>query len=110
MKRQPLYRQGDVLCIPIDAIPTDKKLVPLDPKARVTLALGEATGHHHTLSEGSVEGWSNGIEALAEYFEVTSREAVLTHQEHDAITLPKGVYERVIQTEYTPEKIVRVAD
>jgi hypothetical protein len=32
------------------------------------------------------------------------------HQEHEAIVIPPGKYRSVIQSEYTPQEIKRVAD
>jgi hypothetical protein len=99
-----MYRQGDVLIIPVDNIPNH-----LVKTKRVTLALGEVTGHHHSISYGAV-GYSNNENSLSDYFEVEEESANLTHQEHDTITLPKGKYRKVIQVEYTPQEIRNVAD
>lgn len=98
------YRQGDVLIMPVKNIPNELKVTK-----RVTLALGEATGHHHSISNGAV-GFADHEDNLADYFEVTSQSADLTHQEHGTITLPKGKYRKVIQVQYTPQAIVNVAD
>ena len=104
MKKSPIYRQGDVLIMPVKNIPNG-----LVQTKRVTLALGEVTGHHHSIAEGAV-GFADDETALADYFEVTDESASLTHQEHDTVTLPKGKYRKVIQVEYTPEEIRNVAD
>ena len=101
---QITYRQGDVLIVPIKNIPSGKKVT-----RKVTLALGEVTGHHHTIECGAV-GYADDEANLAEYFEVNSDTAELTHQEHDTIVIPKGKYRSVIQSEYTPEAIRNVAD
>jgi hypothetical protein len=102
--KKSVYRQGDVLILPINEIPNN-----LNRTKRVTLALGEVTGHHHSISDGAV-GYADDSDALADYFEVNDESADLTHQEHDTITLPKGKYRKVIQVEYTPEAIRNVAD
>jgi len=104
MKNMKLYRQGDVLIMPVKNIPQNLKRTK-----RVTLALGEVTGHHHSIASGAV-GFADDETGLADYFEVTGESADLTHQEHDTITLPKGKYRKVIQVEYTPEAIRNVAD
>jgi hypothetical protein len=104
MKNIKLYRQGDVLIMPVKNIPQNLKRTK-----RVTLALGEVTGHHHSISSGAV-GFAEDETALADYFEITDESANLTHQEHDTITLPKGKYRKTIQVEYTPEAIRNVAD
>lgn len=104
MKKTKTYRQGDVLILPVDNIPTSLKKTN-----RVTLALGEVTGHHHSISNGAV-GYADDVNGLSEYFEVIDDSANLTHQEHDTISFPKGKYKRVIQVEYTPQQIRNVAD
>jgi hypothetical protein len=102
-KKQKPCRQGDVLVLPIDSFPEG-----LVRTKKVTLALGEVTGHHHTIHNGAI-GYADEEDQLAEYFEVFEN-AELTHQEHDAITFRPGKYRNVIQVQYTPEALVRVAD
>lgn len=104
MKKYKPMRQGDVLIIQVNKIPEGLKQTK-----KVTLALGEATGHHHTIYDGAV-GYASSIDSLAEYFEVTGESADLTHQEHGAIPVPKGKWRSVIQTEYTPEELKKVVD
>lgn len=104
IKNANTYRQGDVLIIPVKNIPSNKIVTK-----KVTLALGEVTGHHHSIESGAV-GYADAETSLAEYFEVSGDSADLTHQEHDTINLPKGKYRSVIQSEYTPEAIRNVAD
>ena len=85
-----LYQQGDVLVKSSDRV-KGKKLHHL------TLALGEATGHHHTITKGDAELYDfKGTLFL----HVESDEAELTHQEHNTIVLPKGDYEIGIVQEY----------
>lgn len=98
------YRQGDVLVIAVDKIP--ENLVKTD---RVTLALGEVTGHHHTISTGAV-GFAEKESNLAEYLSVEAGEAELTHQEHATINVPAGTYQKVIQSEYVAGALKNVAD
>jgi hypothetical protein len=101
-----LYRQGDVLIVPIKNIPKNK----LKRTKRCTLALGEVTGHHHTIHAGAV-GYADDELSLAKFVEVTdSNGGALTHQEHDTIVLPEGQYRVIGQVEYTPERLARVAD
>jgi hypothetical protein len=86
-----LYQQGDVLIKKVDGV--KGKLV----KGSLTLAKGEKTGHHHTVTEGEAELYdSNGVL----YLHVESDVATLTHQEHDVVVLPKGDYEIGIVQEY----------
>ena len=85
-----LLQQGDVLI---------KKTIKVKGKKlpHLTLAKGEHTGNHHTITEGDAE--------LYEYegtlfLKVISKQAKLTHQEHDVVTIPKGDYEIGIVKEY----------
>lgn len=100
-----LYRQGDVLVIPVSTIPTDT----LKQTKRVTLALGEVTGHHHSIDVMEAVGYGTSEDGLASYFEASS-DVELTHQEHDTITIPPGKYRSVRQSEYSPSAIRNVAD
>jgi hypothetical protein len=102
--KNKIYRQGDVLLIPVNQFPDNLKKTK-----KVTLALGEVTGHHHTIFAGAT-GYADDEESLAEFINVYEDSAVLTHQEHDAVVIPRGKYRSVIQSEYTPEEIKRVAD
>ena len=102
-KKQKPCRQGDVLVLPIDSFPEG-----LVQTKKVTLAFGEKTGHHHTIHQGTV-GYADDEDQLAEYFEVFEN-ADLTHQEHDTITFSPRKYRSVIQVQYTPAALVRVAD
>ena len=85
-----MFQQGDVII---------KRVIEIKGKKldHLTLAKGEVTSHHHTITEGEAE--------LYEYegtlfLRVVSEEATLTHQEHNVITLPKGDYEIGIVKEY----------
>jgi len=96
-------RQGDVVIIAIDKLSEKAKRVD-----SITLALGEKTGHHHTMFGG-------GLAVLEEDGRIASEfsieeDQVLTHQEHDPITIPKGTYMSVIQQEFLGNELKRVAD
>lgn len=100
-----LYRQGDVLLREVKTIP--KTLKEQKPEGRIVLAYGEVTGHKHQIAE-SVEVYVG--EAGELYLKVTEEGVTLRHEEHGAIVLPPGNYERVIQREYSPEAIRNVMD
>jgi hypothetical protein len=83
-------------------IPKNAKRIPLRP-----LALGEATGHHHslcTIDETPVEDvcemyefeTENGVKT---YLRVTAEGVALTHQEHKTQPIAPGEYEITIQQE-----------
>ena len=75
-----MYQQGDVIVQVVKKV-KGKKL------NHVTLAHGEATGHHHTITKGEAELYE---EKGTLYLRVISDEAELTHQEHNTIVLPKN--------------------
>ena len=103
-----MYRQGDILLIPVDRN-TTKYGEQIPPEAeRVILALGEATGHAHALSAklAVLYAIANSTDRLLR----TKPGALLVHEEHDNIPLPEGDYIVRRQREYTPEKIKPVTD
>lgn len=97
------YVQGDVLIKKVENIPTSCKKLP-----HLTLARGEVTFHHHTITKGNAELYEkNGTLYLC-----AKEKVELTHQEHDTIMLPKGNYEIGIVREYLhfTEEAKRVQD
>ena len=126
------YQQGDVLMLRINDNTemmetftgfkgksiTHSRKNPSESSV-ATLALGEATGHHHSIDVMDDEnkdvevirhfnnwGWNNrnrqGLGNVPEYFQVNGSEATIKHQEHEAITLPEGIYRVRIVKEYDP--------
>lgn len=108
-KEFEMLRQGDVLLVPVDQIPADAK--PRKGKDRLILARGEVTGHHHSLVAergGEIDVLETKAgEVFARIMAAPAREV---HQEHAAIEVPPGNYQVVIQREYHPQEIRRVAD
>jgi len=94
------YRHGDVILKKVNEI-KGKKLNHL------ILAEGEVTGHKHVISEGEAELYE--CEGTL-FLSVKSETALLTHEEHKEIELPKGDYQITIQREFEPEGWRRVAD
>ena len=101
-----MYRQGDVLISPITSIPNGVE--KQKNEKLITLAYGEATGHHHSIV--ATEHTESFVDADGTLFLNLKKESNLTHQEHDTITLPKGKYKITIQREYSPEEIRNVRD
>ena len=105
-----LYRQGDVLFIPVAALPEG---VPLRKRENGVVAYGEVTGHAHRLADlESAEVLECGNEL---YVRVTEKGlslggATFAHEEHGPITLPDGPYKVGIQREYSPAAIRNTAD
>jgi hypothetical protein len=103
-----VYRQGDVLIIPVTEVPGG-----LDPVARengqIVLARGETTGHAHAIAaEGAALFRNPNLAAV--FLSVTGEAVAVEHDEHDTIHLPPGSYRIVRQREYRPEEIRDVAD
>jgi hypothetical protein len=97
-----IIRQGDVWFIPVAEVPASAKR-----RKDRTIALGEATGHHHTLTEtATVFGELNGQQWVV----VEEAPAEVVHQEHAPLVLEVGYYEVRIARRYTPEEIVRSTD
>lgn len=94
-------RHGDLLISRSDKEVKGKKL------SKLTLALGEISGHHHTLyaDPGS---W---IEGTSDSFTVHGT-ARLKHQEHAEVVLPSGTFVTSMEREYDPwsEEINKVVD
>lgn len=98
-------------------IPVEAKRIALRP-----LALGEKTGHHHSLAVA--DGVDQEIDELARLYELPSVDGapqrtflevlgdgvVLTHQEHKTHAVPPGQYEVVIQHEVTDWGTRQIAD
>ena len=97
-----MYQQGDVIIQKVSEV-KGKKLKHL------TLAKGEVTGHHHTITEGEAELYDH--EGTL-FLRVNSEQATLTHQEHKPITLPKGdfIVRRVREYDHFSEEARRVRD
>jgi hypothetical protein len=104
-----LIRQGDVLIVPL----TDKishwlnhpidlafwKDISFRKRPNLVLAEGEVTGHKHRISDGKAELYErDGVV----YLRVLSPTALLTHEEHHAVTIPQGNWAVRVQREYEP--------
>ncbi len=85
-------RQGDVILMPVQQL--DGQKLP-----HLVLAEGEVTGHTHRIVEGEAELYEkDGIL----YLRVLSETALLSHEEHKAITVSQGTWMVKIQREYQP--------
>lgn len=115
-----MYRQGDVVIIPVDEFPgvvAEKETKVQRDKGRVVLAYGEVTGHAHAIAEPQAELWTfTGSDDNAapgndnDRLLVCLDEVALGHEEHDTIKLPAGLYVVRRQREYGPEELRTVAD
>lgn len=108
-----MYRQGDVLIVPVarEAVPASVATLPQqsrDGRGRLVLALGEATGHTHAvLGPGTLTRESG---PLGQAWLRLPEGGRVVHEEHAAIALPRGWYRVVRQREYTPGSFRVVAD
>ena len=104
--KQKQLRQGDVLLQQVADIP--KTAVKQNPVGgKVVLALGEVTGHSHTITTDTADWWKDGDD---QYVAVTATTEVL-HQEHGPLPLETGEkYIKIGQREYTLEAIRNVTD
>ncbi|MFD9422941.1 MULTISPECIES: hypothetical protein [unclassified Streptomyces] len=108
-----MYRQGDVLIVAVEesAVPTHflKATGELrDGRGRLVLALGEVTGHAH-----AVQGPGRLIREAGQFGPMLLHlpdGGRVVHEEHAAISLPKGWFRVVRQREYAPGAIRIVAD
>lgn len=92
-------RQGDVLLKPA-AVPYGAKRIPVRP-----IALGERTGHHHSLMSCT----ETSVEDLVEMYEMDGQtyvrvlgepaEVALVHQQHKAAPVAPAEYVYVPQVE-----------
>jgi hypothetical protein len=98
-----IFRQGDVTLVKVSELPAGAKRIEGD----VILAYGEVTGHaHRVIEKQKVAYFDAGAERFLQVLEKTA----LTHEEHGAIMLEKGVYKQVFQVEDFGTEVRRVAD
>jgi len=98
-----IARQGDILFVRVDKLPTGVK----NSKDRI-IAHGEVTGHSHCVADA--EGVAVLETETGDKFVEASSDWTICHDEHGQITLEKGIWEALRQREYTPEAIVKVRD
>lgn len=94
------YRHGDVDIREVKESEVPKNLKKLDT---LTLAFGEATGHHHTLVAEPMRAVVFEDEKGQKWVRLDDK-AELTHQEHKTLTIEKGWYLIQIEQEFDPFK------
>ncbi|MCM2386756.1 hypothetical protein [Streptomyces albipurpureus] len=108
-----MYRQGDVLIVPVAAetVPShieETRSEPRDGLGRLVLALGEVTGHAHAvMGPGRLVMEPGPFGPMVLHLPAGGR---VVHEEHAEIALPKGWYRVVRQREYLPGAVRVVAD
>lgn len=87
----PLHRLAD---LPVGA-------TKLKHDGSFTLALGEVTGHHHTLYPSSVKDME--VYKVGETFIVHLKvDTPLRHQEHHEVIVPAGIWSVGMEQQYDP--------
>lgn len=97
------FRQGDLLFTKASSVPKGKV------RKNGHILEGEATGHIHRVG---VLADAEVVECGEElYLRVTAEGGVsIMHEDHAALTIPKGNWRIERQREYSPEEIRNVAD
>jgi len=106
-----LYRQGDILLQEIARLPANLVKVP-SKEGKLVLAEGEITGHAHTMTDNDCalfaiaasDGIQYGTDGFGQAACLTVRKAnaLLAHEEHATLIIPKGFYRVIKQREYSP--------
>ncbi|MFD5462025.1 hypothetical protein ACFWIQ_04225 [Kitasatospora sp. NPDC127059] len=108
-----MYRQGDVLIVPVAETVVPLRVPglavqPRDARGRMVLALGEVTGHAHAVvGPGELRREAGPFGEAWLHLPEAGR---VVHEEHAAIPLPKGWYRVIRQREYVPGAVRVVAD
>jgi hypothetical protein len=98
-----MWRQGDLFIEAIFSLPrTTGRL------RHGVLLEGEATGHSHRIEDLDTAEVFQDRSNL--YVRIVGDSARIIHQEHGAITLPRGTYRVWRQREYTPGSVSWVMD
>ena len=107
MKKRQIVAQGDLLFIPVKEVPSAAaQRAPV--AGRHVLALGEVTGHHHTITAERVEVFDV---AEAVFLKIMQAPAKVVHQEHAPTVLEPGVWHMRPQLGYEPGQLPqRVVD
>jgi len=109
MKKQTVStfaQQGDVTLRKLEVFPEGKQKVV--SKKRCVLAEGEVTGHCHAVENSDAELIQIGERIILKL----EREATVTHQEHNPVTLSAGIWEvgRVQEYDYFAQMARPVCD
>ena len=96
-----MIRQGDVLLVPVTAIPDNATEVPRDG-GRLVLAYGEVTGPAHVIDAPAERATLLTTTDNARFLRIVgSVAAPLVHEEHARIEVAPGLYRQVPQQEWS---------
>ena len=111
-----LFAQGDVLLERVGDLVPSGQMIPPDTDGAYVLAEGETTGHRHAIHESvnffRDDGLARDIasDLYIGHVRVDEPEALLVHEEHAPIALPRGTYRVRRQRELEPRDARVVAD
>lgn len=105
--------QGDIIIIPIAAIPANAK--PAKADGGVYVVAHSETGHHHVIEKARAEVYEAADDAFIAYVRAMGDGADIIHKRdfhtHETISLsPNQNYEIRRQREYVPEGFRRAQD
>jgi len=101
MKTTKKYQQGDVLIKSLFVPPRGKKL------GHLILQKSDVSGHAHRVSSGVAALYATD-KADEFVLKITSPTATISHEEHNDIVVPRGVYTVYGVKEYDPfEDLIR---
>jgi hypothetical protein len=128
-----IIRQGDVLLIPVKALPAGCVHIEPEGGRRFVLAHGEVTGHAHAIYEftpdekieqelaRSAEVATAALERArarrtaqmwsapdGEWYLEVRESSTMKHEEHSAPTIPAGIYHCPVQVEAGPDNMARI--
>ena len=111
-----MVRQGDVLLLEVESLPSGAKLVKRgNDKRGIILALGESSGHGHGIASRQAREFMHGEDR---YVVIGGKGATLSHEmpdraptgDHAPVKLPAATFRLVQQREYSDEMVMLVAD
>ena len=103
-----LLQQGDVLINKISKVPKEaKRKEPRERDKAYILAEGEVTGHAHKINAAI-----DFLELADRLFFKNDAPVIVEHEEHNAITVPAGIWEvtKVREYDHFKEEIREVRD
>lgn len=92
--------QGDIVFRKVTTLPKQAK-----KKRDNIIAEGEKTGHAHQLKGADLHEVLGGP-----LYAVVNSEGRVVHEEHSEVKLPKGIYEIMVQREFTAGEVRQVID
>jgi len=107
MKKMKLIQQGDVILELVETLPKEAKRQK--PRERgVVLADGETTGHAHVMAPMYTSLFLVGTL----FYVKVEKQTTLTHEEHNHLEIPPGVYKvrQVREYDHFAEEARRVRD